>query len=263
MTKTEIYELGLWEGTDYPNYSMPNNNMLKIESALKTISTNVESLKETTDIVNNKTKTLETNLTNEENERKTDDSYLRSIITENTEDIESLDDAVAKQKNNIIDIKDDITALQAALTGISNEFSRIRNKLDIVKNSELKLYAKQTYYPSATGSLQPIDSGLGLPDWYTESDKKFDAGIYVLTINAYIDTVYASGGRDITYIPSVDTNDITFRFNSAGGDNPYPMSFTAVATLTERGNFNLPSLGYSASQTPYLYDVVMTVTKIS
>lgn len=263
MKKTEIYELGLWEGTDYPNYAMPNTNMQKIESALKGLTTNVESLKESTDNMKNKVDILDVHIETEEIERKTDDNELRSRITENAEGIEHLDDEVEKQKNNIIDMISDITAIQGAITGISNEFSRIRNKIDTVKNSELKLYTKSVAYPSSSYYLTPIDTGLGLPDWYNESEKKFDAGIYVVTINAYIDTVYASGGRDISYTPTVDTANISFRFNSAGGENPYPMSFSAVATLTTRGSINLPSLGYSASATPYLYDVVMTVTKVS
>lgn len=263
MTKTEIYELGLWEGTDYPNYAMPNNNMLKIESALKTISTNVESLKETTDIVRNKTNTLETNLTNEETERTTTDNELNSRITENAEDIEHLDDEITKNTRNIGELYVFTTNNQTAVTSLSSEISSIRNKINSIKNSELKMYINDATYPASSSDLRPIDNGLGLPDWYNESTKEFDAGTYVLTINAYIDTIYASGGRDITYYPTSNTTPIAFRFNSAGGENPYPMAFSAIATLNNKGSFNLPGLGYTGSTVVHYRDIVMTVTKIS
>lgn len=37
MNRTTHYNLGLWEGTDYPNYTMPNENMNIIDTNLKTI----------------------------------------------------------------------------------------------------------------------------------------------------------------------------------------------------------------------------------
>lgn len=38
MNRTTHYNLGLWEGTDYPNYTMPNENMNIIDTNLKTIN---------------------------------------------------------------------------------------------------------------------------------------------------------------------------------------------------------------------------------
>lgn len=39
MIRTSNYNLGLWEGTDYPNYTMPNENMNIIDTNLKSIET--------------------------------------------------------------------------------------------------------------------------------------------------------------------------------------------------------------------------------
>lgn len=37
MIRTSNYNLGLWEGTDFPNYTMPNENMNIIDVNLKTV----------------------------------------------------------------------------------------------------------------------------------------------------------------------------------------------------------------------------------
>lgn len=37
MNRTSNYNLGLWEGSDFPNYTMPNENMNIIDTNLKTV----------------------------------------------------------------------------------------------------------------------------------------------------------------------------------------------------------------------------------
>lgn len=86
MKKTENLQLQLWEGTDYPNIMIPNNNMLVLDSTFGDLKVGFD--------------TVEDELT----EVQTMTSGLSNRITENAQAIESLDDFDTKIKNEFYKI---------------------------------------------------------------------------------------------------------------------------------------------------------------
>lgn len=84
MQRTENFNLGLWEGTDYPNYTMPNENMNTIDTELKNMSNNIETAKQ---IASSELNAVEAEL-------QIADTELDNKISENSKSIELLDDNV-------------------------------------------------------------------------------------------------------------------------------------------------------------------------
>lgn len=86
MKKTTNLQLQLWEGTDYPNIMIPNNNMLTLDSTYGDIKVGLESVED--DVI-----ALQTSMSEQTNR-----------ITENAQAIESLDDFDTKIKKELYKI---------------------------------------------------------------------------------------------------------------------------------------------------------------
>lgn len=88
MNRTTHYNLGLWEGTDYPNYTMPNENMNIIDTNLKAIDERSLESKSKADACLDKIGTL--------NLQEMNDKILSNTVatTTNTARIETLNTSV-------------------------------------------------------------------------------------------------------------------------------------------------------------------------
>lgn len=101
MQRTENFNLGLWEGSDFPNYTMPNENMNTIDTALNTLNVNVEGVKQSQDSIKSEFQALTSTVLNEITERELADRELSVRISENANAIEDLDDNVTKLMSSV------------------------------------------------------------------------------------------------------------------------------------------------------------------
>lgn len=83
MKKTNNLQLGLWEGSDFPNIMIPNNNMEILDSTYGTLKTKVEGYDD------------------EITEINTDLTSVKSRVTENEQSIELLDDFDTEVRDNL------------------------------------------------------------------------------------------------------------------------------------------------------------------
>lgn len=95
MKKTTNYKLGLWEGTDFPNIMIPNNNMELIDSNLYSNATQITAVRNTVSKV--ESDVVATNARVEE---------VNGRVTENAESIEVLDDTISLQQIAIANLED-------------------------------------------------------------------------------------------------------------------------------------------------------------
>lgn len=244
MQRTENFNLGLWEGSDFPNYTMPNENMHTIDRELKNVDTKIA----------NAIQGIGSEISAESTEREVADTELSERIDSTEQNIEILDDKYDMVLRTANDNKNHLYHNDSILNELTSNIKAIRN-------SSMKLYKKDGIVPMNTTDLTPIETSIGLPDWYDKSGNKFKVGVYAVTITGYVDTVPTTGLKEIPY--NAVGSDFTFAFNSAGGDSPYPVAVSAIVSLTGDGSINLPYLVYSASQTLNAYDMIVEVTRIS
>lgn len=105
MKKTQYNQLGLWEGTDFPNVMIPNNNMEKIDNQLHFLDVQGQSAVAMSQSSLNKVTELGSDLTTQ-----------KSRITENAEAIETLDDTASRLELAIEENKELIEDLKEKLT---------------------------------------------------------------------------------------------------------------------------------------------------
>lgn len=105
MKKTQYNKLGLWEGTDFPNIMIPNNNMEKIDNKLHLLDVQGQSATTVANSALNKVTELGSDLTTQ-----------KSRITENAEAIETLDDTASRLELVIEENKELIENLKGKLT---------------------------------------------------------------------------------------------------------------------------------------------------
>lgn len=105
MKKTQYNQLGLWEGTDFPNIMIPNNNMEKIDNRLHFLDTQGQSVMAVANSALNKVVELGSDLTAQ-----------KSRITENAEAIETLDDTASRLELATEENKELIENLKGQLT---------------------------------------------------------------------------------------------------------------------------------------------------
>lgn len=105
MKKTKYYELGLWEGTDYPNIMIPNNNMEKIDTSLYNAKVSCQSAMTLADSALNKTDQNAKNIQTQ-----------TSRITENEQAIETLENTTNQLQLSTEENKELIENLKDKLT---------------------------------------------------------------------------------------------------------------------------------------------------
>lgn len=131
MKKTTNYQLGLWEGTDFPNIMIPNNNMELIDNALHTNSLQYTS-------IYNKVTKLESDST-ATNARVEE---VNARVTENAEAIETLDNAISVQELNITDLME--FKVPQTIVGNDVQMSGSTVKVDI-PSKVVRVYIKSEF----------------------------------------------------------------------------------------------------------------------
>lgn len=115
MTTTKNLKLTLWEGTDYPNYGVPNVNCNKIDTAFGTISTQVTEHTSDIETINGNVDTINSKLAEHDN-KFTDlyqaDATLVRKITKNETDIENNTTDISVLKNRVSKVENDSNLLR-------------------------------------------------------------------------------------------------------------------------------------------------------
>lgn len=115
MTKTQNLKLTLWEGTDYPDYGVPNVNYNKIDTAFGTISAHVTEHTSDIETINSNVDTINSKLVDHDNKIKdlyVADATLVKKITKNETDIENNKTDISVLKNRVTKVENDSNLLK-------------------------------------------------------------------------------------------------------------------------------------------------------
>lgn len=244
MQRTENFNLGLWEGTDYPNYTMPNENMNTIDRELETITTNLSTMKETVDTFPNEVQTLKAELTTETTEREIADTELSERITENANGIESVDSRC--------------DALETISTRNANAIASLNNSvinLNKQVNTTAIFYADAltTSYGTTQKNLNLIESAI-TPTFINENTKSLESGTYLVEVQEL--ALYNSN-----YNQNRSWLDDEFKIN-VSENGYYPLTLSKVVDVTT-GSVAVPYLCYNPTATEtYSKNIVMRITKL-
>lgn len=115
MTKTQNLKLSLWEGTDYPNYEVPNVNYNKIDSAFGTISAQVTEHTSDIETINGNVDTINGKVV--DHDTKIKDLYVADA---------TLVKKITKNETDIENDKVDISVLKHRVTKVENDSNLLR-----------------------------------------------------------------------------------------------------------------------------------------
>lgn len=144
MTKTQNLKLTLWEGTDYPNYGVPNVNYNKIDAAFGTISAQVTEHTSNIETINSNVDTINSKLVDHDNKIKdlyVADATLVKKITKNETDIENNKTDISVLKNRVTKVENDSNLLKyyqiadSGLTYQTKKQKKYRAKATLTKNA--------------------------------------------------------------------------------------------------------------------------------
>lgn len=105
MQKTQYFQLGLWEDTDFPNIMIPNNNMEKIDDKMHYLDMQGQSAVAMSQSALNKVVEAEASIQGQANR-----------ITENAQAIETLDDTTSTLQLSTTENRELIENLKSKLT---------------------------------------------------------------------------------------------------------------------------------------------------
>lgn len=252
MTKTQNLKLTLWEGTDYPNYGVPNVNCNKIDTAFGTISAKVAENTSDVETINGNIETINDKLVDHDNKIKdlyVADSTLVKKITKNETDIE----------NN----KTDISVLKNRVTKVENDSNLLRY-YQIGDSGSLKYQTKKQKKYKATAILTKnagTDNNNFAINYVEASDRKY--------INNIHGDIYVNIPKsEITNIDSVRIDIISSLFSSnlvidasyglffadsTSDDSNYKLHF--IFDSTYLSNFNL-SVGTDTMDVEFYFEIL-------
>lgn len=228
MQRTENLKLGLWEGTDFPNYTMPNENMNTLDTVIKEVQTkvagNIESI-EDLNIESANIKTEFTNFNSEQNEKNTDFSEK---ISENAQSIEYLDDTLTTVNTNVNNLTNTVNTN-------SKDISNIESDVALIKSDAQNKFTCLISNTIAGGDCT-VDTLISkvLPAWLSiDTDKKIhlknDNDKYLIKFTGYIEVTSRTGVLKSVIATGVETTkQITNDINCVDFINQRIITFTSV-----------------------------------
>lgn len=239
MERTKNLNLGLWEGTDFPNYTLPNENMNTLDTVIKEVqvkaNNNTSNIERLT-LENNSIRSDLSRLFTETGEQRTEFS---ENIEENAQAIESLDDTLTTVNNNLNTLRDTVNKN-------TNDISNVKSDIALVKSDVTNKFVCLLNNTIVGGDCT-VDTLVSkvIPSWLSiDAEKKIhlnnDNDKYLITFTGYIKVTNRTGVmKTVIATNTTQTIQITNDINTVSFINQRVVSFTSVNDIVTMPRYTI------------------------
>lgn len=239
MERTKNLNLGLWEGTDFPNYTMPNENMNTLDTVIKEVQVKTSNNTSNIERLSQENSSIRSDLTSLSTETKEQCTEFSEDIAANSQAIESIDD-------NLSRVTDNLNTLRDVVNKNTNDISNDKSDIALLKSDATNKFVALINNTIAGGDCT-VDTLVSkiLPSWLSiDADKKIHLNNnndkYLITFTGYIKVTNRTGVlKSVIATNLTETIQITDDINTVSFTNQRTISFTSVNDIVTMPRYTI------------------------